>query len=91
MTKHLKAYLKAFKLKEFDPLECEICGKPAVDIHHLDYRGMGGNPSKDKDVIENLMALCRPHHNEIHNSPLLGEKFRSIHLSYLKYHKIIIR
>jgi predicted restriction endonuclease len=31
-----------------------------VDIHHIEARGMGG--SKHADRIENLMALCRKHH-----------------------------
>jgi predicted restriction endonuclease len=37
-----------------------VCGAQAVDIHHIEARGMGG--SKHADRIENLMALCRKHH-----------------------------
>lgn len=44
-----------------DFIECEVCKGKAVDIHHIDCRGMGG--SKEKDTIENLMALCRNCHN----------------------------
>jgi hypothetical protein len=43
-----------------DFIECEVCKGKAVDIHHIDCRGMGG--SKEKDTIENLMALCRGCH-----------------------------
>lgn len=43
-----------------DFIPCEVCGGRAVDIHHIEARGMGG--SKEKDVIENLMALCRACH-----------------------------
>lgn len=43
-----------------DFIPCEVCGKKAVDIHHIEARGMGG--SDKKDVIENLMALCRECH-----------------------------
>ena len=45
---------------ETDWIPCEVCGAKAVDIHHIEARGMGG--SKTKDVIENLMALCRSCH-----------------------------
>ena len=43
-----------------DYIPCEICNAKAVDIHHIDCRGMGG--SKSKDTIDNLMALCRSCH-----------------------------
>jgi 5-methylcytosine-specific restriction endonuclease McrA len=52
--------LDHFKYTIADFIECEICGKQATDIHHIDSRGMGG--SKNKDTIENLMALCRECH-----------------------------
>lgn len=45
-----------------DFIPCEVCDSKATDIHHIDARGMGG--SKEKDVIENLMALCRKCHIE---------------------------
>jgi len=41
-------------------IPCEVCGAAAVDIHHIEARGMGG--SKHADTIDNLMALCRKHH-----------------------------
>ena len=41
-------------------IPCEVCGAAAVDIHHIEARGMGG--SKQADTIDNLMALCRKHH-----------------------------
>ena len=43
-----------------DWIACEHCGTTAVDIHHLSGRGIGG--SKNKDFIENLIALCRRCH-----------------------------
>jgi hypothetical protein len=48
--------------KNSDFIPCEVCGRQAVDIHHIKARGMGG--SNDKDVIENLMAVCRSCHLE---------------------------
>ena len=45
-----------------DWIPCEIygCEAQCVDVHHIEARGMGG--SNERDVIENLMALCRGHH-----------------------------
>jgi hypothetical protein len=45
---------------ESDFIPCEICKAKAVDIHHINARGMGGTGTKD--TIENLMALCRTCH-----------------------------
>jgi 5-methylcytosine-specific restriction endonuclease McrA len=42
-----------------DFIGCEVCGKRAVDVHHIHNRGSGGDPTGSKDVIENLMGLCR--------------------------------
>lgn len=60
MKKHVKIYMDYFGYDESSFISCEICGKKAVDIHHIDARGAGG--SKKKDVIENLMAMCREDH-----------------------------
>ena len=57
MQNHTEIYFKFFGYDESDFIECEVCGCRAVDIHHIDARGMGG--SKKKDFIENLMGLCR--------------------------------
>lgn len=62
MKKHTKVYLSYFGYGLDDFIPCELCGNRAVDIHHINARGMGG--SKDKDSIDNLMALCRPCHME---------------------------
>ena len=57
MKKHNKLYLDFFDYGEQDFVMCEMCEQDrAVDIHHLERRGMG---STDKDFIENLMGLCR--------------------------------
>lgn len=62
MKAHTKVYMKHFGYGVEDFIPCEVCGARAVDIHHIDCRGMGG--SKRKDTIDNLMALCRPCHLE---------------------------
>ena len=60
MKKHTKIYLNYFGYDTTDWIPCEICGSSANDIHHIEPRGMGG--SKTKDVITNLMAVCRHCH-----------------------------
>jgi 5-methylcytosine-specific restriction endonuclease McrA len=62
MKKHIKVYLEYFDYDTDDFILCEVCGRKAVDIHHIKARGMGG--SKEKDVIDNLQALCRECHLE---------------------------
>lgn len=60
MKKHTKIYLNYFGYDTTDFIPCEVCGSQAVDIHHIECRGMGG--SKEADKIENLQALCRKCH-----------------------------
>jgi len=60
MKQHTKIYLTYFGYDTTDFIPCEVCGSQAIDIHHIQPRGMGG--TKTKDVIENLQALCRPCH-----------------------------
>ena len=43
-------------------LPCSVCYAPNVDVHHFKSKGSGGG-----DELENLVSLCRRHHNEFHN------------------------
>ena len=52
--------MKSMSFSKADWIPCENCGKTAVDINHIEARGMGG--SKTKDAPENLIALCRKCH-----------------------------
>jgi predicted restriction endonuclease len=63
MKKHTKIYLDYFGYDQSSWIACEMCGQTAVDINHIDAKGMGG--SKLKDNIENLMAMCRKCHMEL--------------------------
>jgi len=74
MKKHTRIYFEYFGYGAEDFIPCELCGSRAVDIHHIDCRGMGGGKTKDK--IENLMALCRACHLKY------GDKKQ--HIDYLK-------
>lgn len=60
-----------------DFIPCEVCGTRAVDIHHIEARGMGG--SKHADVIENLMALCRKCHVEYGDRKDIKDWLQGIH------------
>jgi 5-methylcytosine-specific restriction endonuclease McrA len=62
MKNHTKIYFEYFGYDKSDFIACEVCGATAVDINHIDARGMGG--SKEKDSIDNLMAMCRKCHTE---------------------------
>ena len=64
-----------------DFIPCEICQAKAVDIHHIDSRGMGG--SKQADTIENLMAVCRQCHNEYGDLKQHKEMLKATHNHHL--------
>lgn len=83
MKAHTQIYLDYFGINEEDPfIPCEVCGNRAVDIHHIDARGMGGN--KKKDEIENLMALCRECHIQYGDIKELAETLKELHLKKMK-------
>jgi predicted restriction endonuclease len=77
MKKHTKIYLDYFGYSIEDFIPCESCGAKAVDIHHIEARGMGG--SKEADTIGNLMALCREHHIEYGDKKQYIEYLKEIH------------
>ena len=82
MKKHTKIYLEFFNYGIEDFIPCEICASKGVDIHHIDARGMGG--SKSKDVIENLMCLCRQCHSTFGDIKHHKEYLIKIHSKHLK-------
>jgi len=48
-------------------IKCEICHMPAHDIHHIIPRSKFGKKEKvNQDKINNLIALCRPCHENAH-------------------------
>lgn len=82
MKNHTKVYLAAFGYDTSSFIPCEICGHRAVDIHHIEARGMGGN--KKADTIDNLMALCRIHHCEYGDKKQFKEYLKEIHKEKIK-------
>jgi len=77
LKKHTKIYLEYFGYSDTDFISCEVCGAKAVDIHHIEARGMGG--SKAADTIENLQAVCRACHVEYGDKAKHKELLKQIH------------
>jgi hypothetical protein len=82
MKNHTKIYFDYFGYDKNSFIECEVCGAKAVDIHHIERRGMGG--SKSADAIENIMALCRKHHEEFGDKKQWKEWLIKLHTIKLK-------
>jgi len=53
----------ASSVKLRDKHICQICGRPAVHAHHIFYKN---KQPKLMFNINNGIALCQPHHYEIH-------------------------
>lgn len=85
MKKHTKIYFDYFGV-DYDPVSgwhncvSEISGLPAIDIHHIEARGMGG--SRTADRIENLMALTREEHEKYGDKKQYREYLQKIHNNY---------
>lgn len=84
MKNHTKIYLKAFGYSGEDFIPSEISGNRAVDIHHIECKGSGGNPLGDKDRIENLMAVTRDEHVEYGDKKQYMKYLFETHYSFLK-------
>lgn len=80
MKKHTQIYLQGMGYKTTDFIPCEVCGCQAVDVHHIQARGMGS--TNDKDVIENLMGLCRKCHIEYGDKKQYKEFLKDIHAKH---------
>lgn len=51
-----------------DSWTCVLCLATAVDVHHRKQKSLGGT-----DHPENLVSVCRPHHDDIHHNITLYE------------------
>ena len=81
LMKTLKDYKKLFRdywgYFESDTPICWGCYmKPAVDIHHLTNKGMGGVSNNRLNRIDNLYPVCRPCHNLAHQHKDINEEWR---------------
>lgn len=90
MKAHTKIYMKFFGYKEGDYMPCEIdtCWLHANDIHHIEPRKMGGDPQGKKDIISNLMAVCRNHHNLCENGTITKDRQKEVHLKFMQEFKV---
>jgi predicted metal-binding protein len=77
MQAHTKIYMKYFDYGESDIILCEACHRVAQDIHHINGRGKG------KDIIPNLMALCRLCHSKVHEGKINNGDLQYIHNNFL--------
>jgi len=84
MTKYLKTYLDYFGMDTSDFIPCEICMAKAVDIHHIEARGMGGTSDPKINEIGNLMALCRSCHDYYGDKKQYKDFIKSIHLQRMR-------
>ena len=66
-------------------MPCEICGSQAVDVHHIDARGMGGRDSADE--IENLMGVCRQCHIDYGDKKQHKDMLREVHQKFIDKHR----
>ena len=85
MKKHTRIYMDYFDYVIDDFIGCEVCGVKAVDIHHIEPKGMGG--SKSKDFIANLVALCRVCHTKCHSDKVFSSRTKEKHLLNLHLHE----
>lgn len=60
--------------------KCAICGKQAEIHHAINLVGMGNNRNAVNHLLSYFIALCREHHNEIHNLGLtdFSKKYHGI-------------
>lgn len=78
MVNHVKIYMRYFDYVTQSEIMCEACQCPAQDIHHINGRGEG------KDVISNLIALCRRHHTMATLNKVTKEDIQYIHNNFLQ-------
>lgn len=85
MKHHTKIYFDHFGYTGHEFIHCEIpgCDLRAVDVCHIDARGMGGDPQGKKDVIENLMGKCRKHHDQYGDKKTLKYWLRVLHIKFM--------
>lgn len=53
---------------------------PGYDVHHITSKGAGGGDTK-----ENLICLCRKHHNMTHGAQITRNDLRQILAKRYKY------
>jgi hypothetical protein len=85
MKKYVKKYIEFWGYGEQDFIPCIVCGERSADVHHLEPKGMGG--SKEKDNIENLVALCRRCHDLCHNDKNFNQLVKNMQEVIMQDHE----
>lgn len=87
MQPYVKIYMTAFDYCEDDFIPSELSPhKRAVDVHHIDARGMGG--TKQEDRIEELIGLTREEHIKYGDKKEWMSFLYKNHRSVLRAHSI---
>lgn len=63
------------------PLECLICGRADYNLHHRSYGRIG------EELVTDLVALCEPHHYEVHRLLKKGRPGVTLLNAHLYYRK----
>lgn len=88
MEKYTNTYLKYFGYQIIEDTKCECCWYYADDksdvpfcteIHHI-YGRVGTNAN----AIENLVGICRRHHNDAHNEIIKEDEMQMIHNRFME-------
>jgi len=73
-----KIFFDYWGLSIVDIPQCWGCyQRPAVEIHHLTPKGMGGSKKNSYNVPNNLFPVCRPCHTLAHSNRRINEEFKT--------------
>lgn len=85
MQNHTKVFFEFYGYNQGDFIQCQVCGKQSVDIHHIIPRSKFGSKRKDEqDAINNLIALCRTCHDQAHAELLTKDMLKARVELYMK-------
>lgn len=88
MQKHTVVYFLYFSYDISSFVPCELCGKQAVDVHHIIKRSKFGKKRKhEQDLIGNLIGLCRNHHDQAEANTLSREYLTEVHFRFMRTRK----
>ncbi|CAA0254309.1 hypothetical protein V2605_03550 [Tenacibaculum maritimum] len=85
MKNHIKIYHSTLGLDYSGYRTSELSNAPGIDLHHIDCKGMGGDPKGEKDRIENIIALTREEHIRY------GDKKQYMSFLYTKHMQFLQR
>jgi len=75
-VKYHVAYRKMMGYSEQSVGICELCHRPYAHVHHVAFKGMGGN--KALDTTYNLIGLCPACHDKCHGADWKAMKVRCL-------------